>query len=64
MLSAFTMFVWIPAIVSTPTARLPWTAFVISWATTASAFVVAPSIVEAGTPADPERRASEVGTDP
>jgi uncharacterized membrane protein len=44
MLSAFTVLVWIPAIVAAPTARLPWTAFFISWAITAAAWVVAESI--------------------
>jgi uncharacterized membrane protein len=64
MLSAFTILVWIPAIVAAPTARLPWTAFVISWAITAGAFVVASSIVERKAAADSEPRASEVGVHP
>lgn len=64
MLSAFTILVWIPAIVAAPTTRLPWTAFVISWAITAGAFVVASSIVERKAPADSERRASEVDGHP
>jgi len=46
MLSAFTLLVWIPAIVAAPTTRLPWTAFVISWAITAGAWVVAASIAK------------------
>jgi uncharacterized membrane protein len=44
MLSVFTLVVWIPAVVAAPTTRLPWTAFVISWAITAGAWVVAASI--------------------
>jgi uncharacterized membrane protein len=43
MLSLFTLLVWVPKIVATPTARLPWTAFFISWAITAAAWVVAES---------------------
>jgi uncharacterized membrane protein len=64
MLSAFTILVWIPAIVAAPTTRLPWTAFVISWAITAGAFVVASSIVETKAPSDSERRRSEVDGHP
>jgi uncharacterized membrane protein len=41
MLSLFTLLVWVPAIVAAPKARLPWTAFFISWAITAGAWVVA-----------------------
>ena len=41
MLSLFTLLVWVPAIVATPKGRLPWTAFFISWAITAAAWVVA-----------------------
>jgi uncharacterized membrane protein len=41
MLSAFTLLVWIPAILAAPTTRLPWTAFFISWTITAGAWVVA-----------------------
>ena len=63
MLSAFTILVWIPAIVAAPTTRLPWTAFIISWAITGGAFVVASSIAEK-TAADSERRASEVDIHP
>jgi uncharacterized membrane protein len=44
MLSIFTLLVWIPAIVAEPTKRLPWTAFFISWAITAAAWVVASNI--------------------
>ncbi|HEX3739234.1 MAG TPA: DoxX family protein [Terriglobales bacterium] len=41
MLSLFTLLVWVPAIFATPKQRLPWTAFFISWAITAAAWVVA-----------------------
>jgi uncharacterized membrane protein len=44
MLSTFTLLVWVPAIVYTPTARLPWTAFFISWAITSAAWIVAANI--------------------
>lgn len=44
MLGAFTLLVWGLAILSTPAARLPWTAFLISWAIAAAALVVAGSI--------------------
>jgi uncharacterized membrane protein len=47
MLSVFTMLVWIPAVVAAPTTRFPWTAFIISWAITAGAWVVAASISSA-----------------
>jgi hypothetical protein len=45
MLSLFTLLVWVPAIVAAPKARLPWTAFFISWAITAAAWVVAGNIM-------------------
>jgi uncharacterized membrane protein len=41
MLSLFTLLVWIPAIVAAPRTRLPWTAFFISCAIAAGAWVVA-----------------------
>jgi uncharacterized membrane protein len=41
MLSLFTLLVWIPAIVAAPRTRLPWTAFFISWAISAGAWLVA-----------------------
>jgi uncharacterized membrane protein len=44
MLSTFTLLVWIPAIVSAPRTRLPWTAFFISWAVTSAAWAVAQNI--------------------
>jgi uncharacterized membrane protein len=44
MLSLFALLVWAPAIVAAPATRLPWTAFFISWAITAAAWVVAANI--------------------
>jgi uncharacterized membrane protein len=41
MLSLFTLLVWAPALLAAPKTRLPWTAFFISWAITAAAWVVA-----------------------
>ena len=44
MLSLFTLLVWGPAILAQHAARLPWTAFFISWTITAAAWVVAGNI--------------------
>ena len=44
MLSLFTLLVWGPAILAAPKMRLPWTAFFISWAIAAGAWVVACNI--------------------
>lgn len=44
MLSAFTVLVWIPAIVASPTSRDSWSELTISWAISAGAWVVAASI--------------------
>ena len=44
MLSTFTLLVWIPAILSAPRTRLPWTAFFISWAIASAAWAVAQNI--------------------
>jgi uncharacterized membrane protein len=44
MIGIFTLLVWGPAIIRAPKARLPWTAFFISWAIAAAAWVVAQSI--------------------
>jgi uncharacterized membrane protein len=44
MLSLFTLLVWIPAIVAAPRTRLPWTAFFISWAIAAGAWLVASNV--------------------
>jgi hypothetical protein len=44
MLSLFTLLVWVPRIVAAPNARLPWTAFFISWAIASAAWVVAQNI--------------------
>jgi uncharacterized membrane protein len=44
MIGVFTLLVWGPAIVKAPHERLPWTAFFISWAIAAAAWVVAQNI--------------------
>jgi uncharacterized membrane protein len=44
MISLFTILVWSPAILKAPTARMPWTAFFISWAIASAAWVVAQNI--------------------
>jgi uncharacterized membrane protein len=44
MISLFTLLVWAPAILAAPRTRLPWTAFFISWAIAAAAWVVAQNI--------------------
>jgi uncharacterized membrane protein len=50
MLSLFTLLVWGPAILATPSARLPWTAFFISWVIAASAWAVANNIPAKASP--------------
>ncbi len=44
MISLFTILVWIPAIATAPSTRMPWTAFFISWIIAAAAWVVAQNI--------------------
>jgi uncharacterized membrane protein len=44
MISVFALLVWLPAVVAAPRARLPWTAFWISWAIGAAAWVVAANV--------------------
>jgi uncharacterized membrane protein len=44
MISLFTLLVWGPTILAAPKTRLPWTAFFISWAIAAAAWVVAQNI--------------------
>ena len=56
MIGVFTVLVWVPKIVATPKARLPWTAFFISWVIAAAAWVVAQNLVS-GKPT--EQMASE-----
>lgn len=43
MMGIFTVFVWIPAVIATPTQRFAWTALFISAVITAAAWVVADS---------------------
>lgn len=44
MISLFALLVWGPKILAAPAARLPWTAFFISWAIASAAWVVAQNI--------------------
>jgi uncharacterized membrane protein YphA (DoxX/SURF4 family) len=44
MISVFALLVWLPAIVAAPRARLPWTAFWITWAIGAAAWVAASNV--------------------
>jgi uncharacterized membrane protein len=44
MISLFTLLIWFPAILTAQKTRLPWTAFFISWAIAAGAWVVAQNI--------------------
>lgn len=44
MISIFGLLVWLPAILAAPKVRLPWTAFWITWAIGAAAWVVAGDI--------------------
>ena len=46
MISLFALLVWGPAVLATPRARFPWTAFLISWAIAAAAWVVASNIAK------------------
>jgi uncharacterized membrane protein len=50
MISLFTLLVWAPAIVAAPKARLPWTAFFISWAIGSAAWVMAQNVAPEGFP--------------
>ncbi|HEY5087718.1 MAG TPA: DoxX family membrane protein [Gemmatimonadaceae bacterium] len=44
MLGVFTLLVWVPALLATPTIPSNWSEFLTSWAVTAGAWVVAESI--------------------
>jgi uncharacterized membrane protein len=50
MLTLFTLLVWLPAILAAPRARLPWTAFFVSWAIAAAVWVVAQNIAPKSRP--------------
>lgn len=52
MIGVFTLFVWAPRIMAAPRARLPWTAFLISWAIASAAWVVAQSVASRSLAAD------------
>src|SRR5208337_4959228 len=43
-ITLYTLLIWVPAVVAAPKERLPWTAFFISWAIGAAAWVVAQNI--------------------
>jgi uncharacterized membrane protein len=43
-ITLYTLLVWAPAVVATPTKRLPWTAFFISWIIGAAAWAVAQNV--------------------
>jgi uncharacterized membrane protein len=45
MISLFALLVWLPAVLAAPKSRFAWTAFLISWAIAAGAWVVAQNIV-------------------
>ena len=45
MISLFALLVWAPAVLAAPKTRFAWTAFLISWAIAAGAWVVAQNIV-------------------
>jgi uncharacterized membrane protein len=47
MIAGFTVLVWGPVVVKTPTVQLPWVAFVISWTIAAAAWVVATNLARA-----------------
>ena len=54
MLAVFTLLVWAPRIVATPTGgRDLWTEFVVSWAITGAAWLVADSFANSFAPKDP-----------
>lgn len=55
MIGVFTLLVWGPKIIAEPKARLNWTAFFISWAIAAAAWVVAQSLRSAPQPANQEK---------
>jgi uncharacterized membrane protein len=52
LISLFKLLVWVPAVLRTPTTRLPWTAFFISWAVASAAWVVAQNISATRTASD------------
>jgi hypothetical protein len=50
MFSAFTIIVWVPAILTAPATRMPWTAFLVSWIITAAAWIIAADLAARRTP--------------
>jgi uncharacterized membrane protein len=58
MISVFGLLVWLPKVVAAPRARLPWTAFLITWVIAAAAWVVAANIGDRPSRQTRERRES------
>jgi uncharacterized membrane protein len=54
MISIFGLLVWLPRVLAAPKVRLPWTAFWITWAIGAAAWVVAANIPAAVRSVSPE----------
>jgi uncharacterized membrane protein len=54
MIGVFTLLVWLPGVIATPTNRLQWTAFVISGFIAAAAWVVAANLSRARSPSRAE----------
>lgn len=54
MIGVFTLLVWVPGVLATPTSRLQWTALWVSWTIAGAAWVVATSLAREGsrTPAE------------
>jgi uncharacterized membrane protein len=55
-ITLFTFLVWLPAVFAAPKTRLPWTAFWISWAIGAGAWVVAQNTTAKGFRLDDSQR--------
>jgi len=53
-ISLYTLLVWGPAVIAAPKARLPWTAFFISWIIGAAAWAVAQNVPGKGSPSSTE----------
>jgi uncharacterized membrane protein len=58
MISLFALLVWLPRIVAAPHERLPWTAFLITWAIGSAAWVVSANMTTGlgGRSREPERK--------
>jgi uncharacterized membrane protein len=60
MVSLFTLLIWLPAAVTTPKARLPWTALCISWSIAAAAWVLAVDLAGSRVARTAEARVVEI----